>query len=185
MNKRSLPGIHRDALHLNTRKVRRVGQRAQTVGLVRAPRRPLEVNLRRGGHYVRLLAARGLVGLGARLLQMVAHAYRGGYLDLRQVECCVCLSRRLRRHACHLIGASAGHALPARAPLEFEGACRPEVSGCNIHVILLDVASQIGHSRAKLAILPSRIHSSIDEPLALSHPGGLKVVRLIGCIPRR
>ena len=113
------------------------------------PRRPLEVNLRRGGHYVRLLAARGLVGLGARLLQMVAHAYRGGYLDLRQVECCVCLSRRLRRHACHLIGASAGNALPARAPLEFEGACRPEVSGCNIPVILLDVASQIGHSRAK------------------------------------
>jgi len=58
-------------------------------------------------HYVRLLAARGLVGLATRLLRIVERAYRAGCLDVAQVEYLVRLSARLRAPARGLIGTKA------------------------------------------------------------------------------
>ena len=60
--------------------------------------------------YVRLLAARGLVGLATGLLRVVERAFGAGYLDLAQVEYCVRVSARLRRLACRLIGTNIGDA---------------------------------------------------------------------------
>ena len=46
--------------------------------------------------HIKLVAARGLVGLARSLLRTVGRAYRAGYLDLARVECCLRVSAKLR-----------------------------------------------------------------------------------------
>jgi hypothetical protein len=53
--------------------------------------------------HIKLVAARGLVGLARSLLRTVGRAYRAGYLDLAPVECCLRVSAKLRSRACGLI----------------------------------------------------------------------------------
>jgi hypothetical protein len=66
------------------------------------------------GRYVRLRAARALVGLAMSLMRMAALAYRAGYLAPAQIEHCVGVSAKLRGRACHLIGTMARNA-PSRS----------------------------------------------------------------------
>jgi hypothetical protein len=64
---------------------------------------------------VRLLTARGLVGLATRFLRMVERAYRAGYLDLAHVEYSVRVSAKLRGRAYRLVGTKARNAPSASA----------------------------------------------------------------------
>jgi hypothetical protein len=67
------------------------------------------------GRYLRLRAARALVGLAVSLMRMAALAYRAGYLDPAGIEYCVGVSAKLRGRACHLIGTTAPKA-PSAPP---------------------------------------------------------------------
>jgi hypothetical protein len=61
----------------------------------------------------------------------------------------------------------------------------PQVPRCNLPVIFLAVAAAKPGSRSRLRqFYSSQFHSSIDEPLALSHRVGRIAVRLVGSIPR-
>jgi hypothetical protein len=106
--------------------------------------------------YVRRLTARGLVGLATGLLRMVERAYRAGYLDLPQVECCLRASAKLRRSAGGLIETKA-----CDAPLGRPGTNPPRLvetdaaRNCsrNITVIILAVACAESGARAATPIL--------------------------------